>query len=241
MATSRASDVRSIERLLADARREGHAALTEPETKTMLAHAGITVPAGTVATSAAHAARLARRIGFPVVLKIVSRDVAHKSDVGGVALDLRSEQAVRLAYARILQRVRKACGGARVDGVLVMPHLRGTEVILGATQDGQLGPVVVCGLGGTAVELLGDVSFRLVPIDERDAREMLGEIRSAPLLNGYRGAPAVDIAGIVRALLSLSRLMGRFSHLIREIEINPMVVTPRGAVAVDALAVLAPS
>ena len=239
MVVSGASDFRSIERLLSRAQREGHEALTEPETKTMLAQAGITVPAESVATSAAHAARLARRIGFPVVLKVVSRDLPHKSDVGGVALGLRSQEAVRLAYRTILKRVRKASSGARIDGVLVQPYLSGTEVILGATQDGQLGPVVVCGLGGTAVELLGDVAFRLVPIDERDAREMLGEIKSAPLLNGYRGGPAVDIGGIVRALLSLSRLMSRFSPVIREIEINPMLVTPHGAVAIDAMAVLA--
>lgn len=240
MAVRGASNFRSIERLLSRAQREGHEALTEPETKTMLAQAGITVPTESVATSAAHAARLARRIGFPVVLKVVSRDLPHKSDVGGVALGLRSQEAVCVAYRVIVHRVRKAARRARIDGVLVQPYLSGTEVILGATQDAQLGPVVVCGIGGTAVELLGDVSFRLVPIDERDAREMLAEIRSAPLLNGYRGRPAVDTVGIVRALLSLSRLMSRFSHVIREIEINPMLVTPHGAVAIDAMAVLSP-
>ena len=123
--------------------------------------------------------------------------------------------------------------------MLVQPHLSGREVILGATHDPQLGPVVVFGLGGTAVEILGDVAFRLVPIAERDAWEMLREVRSAPLLNGYRGAAAVDTKSIVRALLNLSRLMYRFSDVIREIEINPMVMTPRGGVAVDAMAVLA--
>jgi acyl-CoA synthetase (NDP forming) len=240
MAGRGASDFQSIERLLSRAQREGHEALSEPETKSMLAKAGIRVPAEAVATSAAHAARLASRIGFPVVLKIVSRDLPHKSDVGGVALGLRSQDAVRLAYRAIVQRVRKASRHARIDGVLVQPYLSGTEVILGATHDAQLGPVVVCGLGGTAVELLGDVAFRLVPIDERDAREMLAGIKSAPLLTGYRGRPAADIGGIVRALTSLSRLMHRFSHLIREIEINPMLVTPRGAIAIDAMAVLAP-
>lgn len=232
-------DYPQIERLLSRAQRDGRETLTEPETKAVLALAGIAVPAEVVVTSAAQAARLARRIGFPVVLKIVSSDLPHKSDVGGVQLGLQSQQEVRRAYGTIVSRVRQASRRARIEGVLVQPHLGGREVILGVTHDAQLGPVVVFGLGGTAVELLGDVAFRLVPIAERDAREMLREIRSAPLLNGYRGGAAVDTKSIVRALLNLSRLMSRFSDVIREIEINPMVMTPRGGVAVDAMAVLA--
>jgi succinyl-CoA synthetase beta subunit len=232
-------NVRSIERFLARAQRDGREMLTEPEAKQMLALAGIGIPTEAVATSAAGAARLANRIGYPVVLKVVSRDVPHKSDVGGVQLGLQSQEAVRRAYGAIVTRVRRASRRARIDGVLVQPHLSGREVIVGAMQDSQLGPVVVFGLGGTAVELLDDVAFRLVPIDERNAREMLGEIKSAPLLGRYRGEAAVNTMSIVRALLSLSRLMSRFSHRIREIEINPLLVTPRGAVAVDAMAVLA--
>ena len=234
------ADLQSVERFLARAQRDGREMLTEPEAKRMLALSGIGVPTEAVATSAAQAARLANRIGYPVVLKVVSRDVPHKSDVGGVQLGLRSQEAVRRAYRAIVTSVRRASRRARIEGVLVQPHLSGREVIVGATQDSQLGPVVVFGLGGTAVELLGDVAFRLAPIDERDARAMLGEIKSAPLLGGYRGEAAVDTKSIVRALLSLSRLMSRFSHRIREIEINPLLVTPRGAVAVDAMAVLAP-
>jgi succinyl-CoA synthetase beta subunit len=239
MAASGEPDYQLIERFLSRAQQNGRETLTEPESKALLALAGIPVPAETVATSAAHAARVARRMGFPVVLKIVSSDLPHKSDVGGVQLGVRSQQEVRRAYAQIISRVRKASRSARIEGVLVQPHLTGREVILGATHDAQLGPVVVFGLGGTAVEILGDVAFRLVPIAERDAREMLREIRSAPLLRGYRGTPAVDTTSIVRALLNLSRLMCRFSGVIQEVEINPMLMTPRGGVAVDAMAVLA--
>jgi succinyl-CoA synthetase beta subunit len=239
MAVNGEPDFRSIERCLSRAQRDGHEALTEPETKAILAHAGIAVPRESVATSAAHAVRLALRIGFPVVLKVVSRDLPHKSDVGGVLLGLRSQAAVRRAFCTIITRVRRVSRRARIDGVLVQPHFSGREVILGATQDAQLGPIVVFGVGGTAVELLDDVAFRMVPIDERDAKEMLAEIKSGPLLNGYRGAAAVNTRSIVRSLLCLSRLMFRFSHLIREIEINPLLVTRHGAVAVDALAVLA--
>ena len=239
MPARRKPDYPLIEGFLSRIQREGRQSLTEPEAKEVLALAGIPVPAEKVATSAAEAARFARHIGFPVVLKIVSGDLPHKSDVGGVELGVRSQQEVRRAFAAVLSRVRKRSGSARIEGVLVQPHLSGREVILGATHDPQLGPVVVFGLGGTAVEILGDVAFRLVPIAERDAWEMVREVRSAPLLDGYRGAVAVDTTSIVRALLNLSRLMYRFSDVIREIEINPMVMTPRGGVAVDAMAVLA--
>ena len=239
MPARRTPDFPRIERFLSRATGDGREALTEPETKAMLALAGIAVPDEWMATSAAHAARLAQRIGFPVVLKVVSRDVAHKTDVGGVQLGLQSQDAVRRAYHAILTRVRRAARHARIEGVLVQPQLAGREVILGATQDPQFGPVVVFGLGGTAVEVLGDAAFLLVPITKRDAQEMIRELKSAPLLTGYRGAPAVDTRSIVQALLDLSALMRRFPHAIREIEINPMMVTPRGATAVDAMAVLA--
>ena len=232
-------DFRRIERFLLRAQSEGRDALTEPETKVMLALAGIAVPNEGTATSAADAARLARRIGFPVVLKVVSRDLPHKTNVGGVQLGLQSQEAVRRGYDTILTRVRRASRTARIEGVLVQPQVSGTEVILGATQDAQFGPVIVFGLGGTAVELLGDVAFRLVPIVGWDAREMIQELKSSPLLNGYRGAPALDTESLVGALLKLSALMWRFPQAIREIEINPMMVTLRGSVAVDAMAVLA--
>lgn len=232
-------DFEHITRFLLRAQSNGREALTEPETKAMLALAGIAVPNEWIATSAAHAVRLARRVGFPVVLKVVSRDLLHKTDVGGVLLGLQSQDAVRRGYETILTRVDRASRRARIEGVLVQPQVEGREVILGATQDAQFGPVVVFGLGGTAVELLGDVAFRLVPIGERDAREMIQELKSAPLLSGYRGAPALDMESIVQALLRLSALMWRFPKAIREIEINPLMVTPRGSVAVDAMAVLA--
>jgi acyl-CoA synthetase (NDP forming) len=238
MPARRAPDFRRIERFLSRAQRDGREALTEPETKALLALAGIRVPRERVASSAAHAASLARRIGFPVVLKVVSRDVPHKTDAGGVHLGLQSQHAVRRAYDSILTSVQRTSRRARIDGVLVQPHLDGREMILGATQDPQFGPVVVLGLGGTAVELLGDVAFRLIPIGRRDAQEMIQELRSAPLLYGYRGAASVDTRAVVEALLSLSRLMYRFPYAIRDIEINPMMVTPRGGIAADAMAVL---
>ena len=239
MRRSGAVQLRSIEQLLAGAQRAGHRTLTEPETKRLLALAGITVPSERVVTSAAEAARVASKMGFPVVLKVVSRDLPHKTDVGGVQLDVRSRDAVHRAYGAIMSRVRRAARGARIEGILVQPHLYGREVIVGATHDPQIGPVLVFGLGGTAVEVMGDVAFRVVPIDAQEARQMLREVRSAPLLNGYRGAPAVSVDSVMRVLMRVSRLMTAFPHVIREIEINPLLVTEDAALAIDAMAVVA--
>jgi acyl-CoA synthetase (NDP forming) len=233
------ADFRSIERFLLRAQKHRREALTEPETMQLLSLAGVPVAAGILATTAGQAERAAKRLGFPVVLKVVSPDLIHKSDAGGVQVGLKSMDDVRRAYRTIAASVRRHAPQAQIVGLLVQPHLRGREVILGATRDPQLGPVMVFGVGGTAVELLGDVAFRLAPIDDRDARSMLDEIRAAPLLRAFRGSAPVKRGSIVTALLRLSRLMCRFSHLIHEIEINPMLVTADGAVAVDAMAVIA--
>ena len=214
--------------------------LTEPETKSLLALAGLPVPKEHVVHGASDAARAAAALGFPAVLKIVSPDIPHKSDVGGVRVGLASPLAVERAYLEIESDVRAACPGARIDGMLVQPQLRGVEVIVGATTDEQFGPVMVFGLGGTAVEALGDVAFRLVPLDEHDARAMFGEIRAASLLDGFRGSPPASKDAIVRALLVLSSLVARFADQIAEIEINPLLVTAEQALVVDALAVLSP-
>ena len=240
MSASRAAGYGSIERLLATARDNGRRLLTEPETKAILAIAGVCVPNRHVASSAAGAVTAARECGFPVVLKVVSPDLPHKSNVGGVRLAIDSADAVEREYELMLAHVSRVAPHARIEGVLVEPHLRGLEVIVGATTDPQFGPVMVFGLGGTAVEVLGDVAFRLVPIDRREAACMVTEIKGAPVLQGFRGAPAVSKRSIVAVLLRVSALMWRFSDVIREIEINPLLVTDEGAVAVDAMAVVWP-
>ena len=228
----------SIERLLTFARQSGRRTLTEPETKAILSLAGLPVSREQMVKSSRQAVSVAREFGFPVVLKVVSPDLAHKSDAGGVHLGLESPLAVERAYHAILASVRDAAPRATIDGVLVQPQLAGLEVIIGVTTDAQFGPVIMFGLGGTAVELLGDVAFRLVPLDEKNARSMLDEVKAAPLLSGFRGSRAVNTRSILAALSRLSELMYRFSDMIQEIEINPMLVTTEGAVAVDAMAVM---
>jgi acyl-CoA synthetase (NDP forming) len=223
---------------LVHAGQQGRRLLTEIETKQILENAGIRTTAARLATSAEEAAGLAAAIGFPVVLKIASSDIVHKSDSGGVTLDLRDEDAVRAAYQQIRAAVQAAEPGARIDGVAVQPMARpGVEVIVGVSRDPQFGSLLMFGLGGVLVELLEDVSFRLIPITPRDARQMLGEIRAHALLEGYRGREPVSLDAIEQLLLSVSKLIDEHPE-IAELDLNPVIAYRDGVVAVDARAVV---
>ena len=204
---------------------EGRRWLAPGETFDLLARYGIAAPKWTIATSADEAARAAASIGFPVALKIASESVVHKSDVGGVKLGLEGERAVRAAYAEIASR--------RVLVQRMAP--RGVELFVGMTRDPSFGPLVAFGIGGTSVELWGDVVFRLAPLRSTDAAEMLSAIHAKKLLEGFRGAPAVDRAAIEDVLLRVSKLAVDVPE-IAELDLNPVVALPDGALAVDARA-----
>lgn len=225
--------------IIANARAEGRTLLNEVECKALLEEAGIRTARTQLATSADEAVRAAAVTGYPVVLKIVSPDIVHKTDVGGVALDLGDEAALRAAYDRMLAAVRSAEPQARIAGVAVQPMARpGIEVIIGMTKDAQFGPVLMFGLGGILVEVLKDVAFRLVPLEVRDARQMLREIKGFPLLQGYRGQEPADLAALERLLLAVSRFVEEHPE-IDELDLNPVLAYRDGALAVDARAVLA--
>lgn len=227
--------------ILADARAEGRTLLDEVEAKAILAEAGIPATAAELATTRDEAQARAKAIGYPVALKIVSPDVAHKSDVGGVELGLKDADAVGLAFDRIMEAVKAAAPGARVKGVSVQPMARpGTEVIIGMTTDPQFGPVMMFGLGGIMVEVLKDVAFRLVPLTDKDARQMIDEINGRPVLDGVRGQPAADLHALERAILKVSELVEGHPE-IRELDLNPVFAYPDGALAVDARIVVAES
>jgi len=182
---------------------------------------------------------LAKALGLPVALKIVSPDVMHKSEVGGVQLQLISLAQVRRAYGEILATVRARVPEAVIEGVSVQPMAKpGIEVVAGLTYDRTFGPVVMFGLGGIFVEVLNDVAFRVVPLHPRDARSMIREIRGFPTLQGFRGTPPVDLEALENILLKLSSLAEQRAEL-REIDLNPIFAYPTGALAVDARLVLA--
>jgi len=184
------------------------------------------------------ALRSADAIGYPVVLKIVSHQIIHKSDVGGVVVDLRNAEELRAAYRNILKAVKKNMPAADVTGMLVEEMLpSSTEVVVGATRDPQFGHVIMFGLGGVFVEVLKDVSFRAVPINASDAREMITELNAFPILGGYRGKPPADIGALVDILLKTSRLVTDHPE-ISEVDLNPILVSEKGGKAVDARIVL---
>ena len=216
------------------ARREDRSVLTEVESKQVLAAAGIPVAEATLATSADEAAKAAAKAGLPVVLKIVSPDVTHKSDVGGVKVGLEDEAAVRAAYDDIVAAVKERQPKARIDGVAVQAMARpGTEVIVGMSKDPQFGPVLMFGLGGIFVEVLKDVSFRIVPLEERDAREMIDEIKGRAVLDGARGGEPADVGALAGLLLQLSAF-AEANPQVEELDLNPVFAYEDGCIAVDA-------
>ena len=219
---------------IANARAEGRTLLSEVEAKQLLADAGLSVTETRLATSADQAASHAAELGYPVVLKVVSDAITHKTDVGGVELGIADESALRAAWDTIHKRVNAAAPGADLQGLSVQPMAEpGAEVILGITQDQQFGPVLMFGLGGVFVEVLKDVAFRIVPLEPRDAAEMVREIQGFPVLEGFRGTPAANLDAIESMLLQLSEF-AEANPDVAELDLNPVFARPDGAVAVDA-------
>jgi len=212
--------------------------LTEVESKELLKKAGIPVVEAKLARSKKEAISISREIGFPVVLKISSSDVVHKSDSGGVRLGLTNATQVGKAYSQITSSVKQAYPEARIDGVSVQTMAPpGVEVIVGMSKDAQFGPVLMFGLGGILVEVLKDVSFRIVPVTERDAREMIKEIKGYPVLQGYRGQKAASIPALEQLIVKVSQFVEK-NPQIKELDLNPIFAYPDKAVAVDARVIL---
>jgi len=212
--------------------------LTEVESKDLLKKAGIPVVEAQLARSKKEAISISKKIGFPVVLKISSPDVVHKSDSGGVKLGLANATQVGKAYNEIISSVKQAYLEAQIQGVSVQPMAPpGVEVIVGMSKDPQFGPVLMFGLGGILVEVLKDVSFRIVPVTERDAREMIREIKGYPILEGYRGQKPASIPALEKLIVKVSKFVEE-NPQIKELDLNPIFAYPDKAVAIDARIIL---
>ncbi|HWG80798.1 MAG TPA: acetate--CoA ligase family protein, partial [Stellaceae bacterium] len=206
----------------------------------VLERAGIPTVAHCLVRSAAEAADAAAALGLPAALKIVSPDITHKTDIGGVALNLATADSVRRAFDEVTARVKKAQPRAQIAGCLVAPMApAGVETILGAQWDPVFGPVVMLGLGGIFVEAMKDVTFRLAPFDEAEARRMIGELRAAAVLRGVRGRPPADLAALAKALAALSRFAAAQGPALRSLDVNPFLVLPEGhgALALDVVVI----
>ena len=223
---------KEIRELLVKALQKGQLALSEYESRKVIASAGVPIPREALVQSRDEAIAQAEKIGFPVVLKGSSPELTHKTEMGMVRVHLKDPDAVGRAFDEITGK------GIRLEGVLVQEMVKGLrEFVIGLTRDPHFGPCVMFGLGGIFTEAMKDVSFRVAPLTDDDAREMIGEIRAAKLLDAFRGEKAVDRETLVRALVNIGRL-GMHYEEIAEIDINPLIIRDGKPVAVDALVIL---
>ncbi|MDX9816326.1 MAG: acetate--CoA ligase family protein, partial [Smithellaceae bacterium] len=211
-------------------------ALSEHEAKKILAAYGIPVTREKIATTADQAVKVARKIGYPVALKISSAQIRHKTEAGGIRLNIKTDAQVRVAFRQIIASAKKYMSQAEIQGVLVQEMLQGgTEVIVGTVDDPVFGPCVMFGLGGVFVEALKDVSFRVAPLSRLDAEEMISDIQGYSILRGLRGKPPVDMNTLVDVILKVSRFATDNKSTIKEIDINPLILFKKGAKVADAL------
>jgi len=227
-----------VTKIFEQAKSEGRKFLLEYEAKAVCQEYGIPVTKVMISKNAKEAAEFSAQIGYPVVLKIISPDVLHKFDVGGVILDINSQEEAKIGYNKIVENVKKHKPKAKIDGILIQEMApSSTEVIVGCIKDAQFGPTLMFGFGGTFVEVMKDVSFRIAPIVEADAKEMMTEVKAYPILQGCRGQPPADIDTLAQILLNVSKLVMDYPQ-IRELDLNPVMVYEKGAKTVDARIIL---
>src|SRR5437867_2351589 len=228
-----ANKKREVRRILDGVKAEGRTSLTAPEGKLVCDAYGITVPKEGVATTPAEAAKLAMKIGYPVVLKIVSPQILHKTEAGGVLVGVRSAAEVRKGFTSIMANAKKYDRKADLKGVQIQQMVAGgQEVIIGAVTDPAFGKLVAFGLGGVLVEVLKDITFRLAPASKADAMSMLDGIAAAEILKGVRGAPAVKRDALAAMIVNVSQLVSDFPE-ITEMDLNPVFASKTGAIAAD--------
>jgi acetate---CoA ligase (ADP-forming) len=236
VSSSSASARAMLEKMLKNA---SGAALDEVASKKLLKAYGIPVSREEIAETAADAVKIAKKIGFPVVAKVVSADILHKSDIGGVVLNINSAAEVRQAFNDITARVKKLKGKPKLEGILIAQQVKAElELVVGASLDAEMGPVVLFGTGGVDIELMKDVALAGAPLDEADARELINRTKAGVKLRGYRGKPALHEASAIKAIVGLSNLMADAGTRIASIDVNPFLINTRTGVAVDGLIVL---
>jgi len=226
-----------VHQIIGKAKKEKRS-LLETEAKELLKEYGIPVPDFKLIKSEDEIDGLAKEINFPIVMKIVSPDIIHKTDAGGVKVGVKDEEEARMIYQEIISKAIKYNKKASISGVIAYTMVpQGTEIIIGMMKDPHFGPVIMFGLGGIFVEVLKDVSFRIIPLEERDAREMIAEIKGYKILKGARGNPPRDIRAIEEVLMKVSKLIMKNPE-INEIDLNPIFVFENGIQVVDARMIL---
>jgi acyl-CoA synthetase (NDP forming) len=227
-----------IKQIIEKAKSENRNLLTEIEAKQVFKEAGLQVTDTRLATNKKDAIAMSTEMGFPVVLKIVSPDILHKTEANGVKLNLKTADDVAKAFDEIMVSAKEKFPNANIHGVAVQGMAKsGLEIIIGMTLDTQFGPVLMFGLGGIFVEVMKDVSFGITPLMKRDADEMIRSIKGYPLLNGFRGAPKIDVSNLESWLLKLSDFAQTYPE-VKEFDLNPIFAYAQGAMVVDARIIL---
>ncbi len=226
-----------VTNLFKKVRASGRKVLTEVEAKQVLAAYGISVAKGALATKRDDAIKAAQKMGFPVVVKVVSADIVHKTEAGAVAVGLKTPEEVSQAFDTLQKNARAYKKGARIQGILIQEMAQGREVIIGGIKDIQFGPTVMFGIGGILVEVMKDVTFRVVPVSKTDVTEMIHEVKGYKILQGVRGQKPVSENAIINTLLKVSQLMQE-NPQIKELDINPLFVNETEAKAADARIIL---
>ena len=211
--------------------------LTYQESRKILELVGIPLNKMLIAKNLEEGIENAKSIGYPVVLKVVSEDVVHKSDSGGVKVGINSEDDLKESFTEMIQSVRKYYPNAQIEGFSIEEMVQGIELLIGTNTDSQFGKMIAFGIGGVFVEVYKDVSFRLIPVSEHDVKEMVSEIEGKKLLNGYRGMPKVDKEELISLILKISKLVEE-NPIIKEMDLNPIVITEQGLKAIDARIIL---
>jgi acetyltransferase len=236
LSSSKTSARKVLEKALKEAQ---GAALDEVASKALLKAYGIPVSQEAIAQTAADAVKIAKKIGFPVVAKVVSADILHKSDIGGVVLNLNSAAEVKKAFNEITARVKKLKNKPKLEGILIAQQVKADlELVVGASLDAEMGPVVLFGTGGVDIELLKDVALAGAPLDATEAKQLIARTKAGVKIKGYRGKPALHEPSVVKALVGLSNLIADAGNRIASIDVNPFLINPKTGVAVDALIVL---
>ncbi len=230
----------NIERVINQAIESGRTILTEMESKAILKEFGIPVIEAKLAQNKTEAVKIGNEIGFPLVMKIASPDIIHKSDIGGVKLGINNITSIKKSFDSIMRSAREHFPDVKIDGVTVQKMApSGIEIIIGISHDPQFGPVMMFGLGGIFVEVIEDVSFRILPLTPKDAKEMIREIKGYQLLKGFRGSDPADIEFLERLLLDVSSFIEDYPQ-IKELDLNPVFVYKKGGLVIDARIILEP-
>jgi len=231
-------NVSTTDKIIAQACSENRKALLESEAKLIMKEYGVAVPKFQLVTNEKEAANVAQTIGYPVVAKIVSPEIIHKSDAGGVKVGLKTATDVEAAYKTIMENAKKYDPSAHLLGVLIMEMApQGIEVIVGAIKDPQFGATIMFGVGGIFVEVLKDVTFKIAPVTFDEAKEMINSLKSVALLKGYRSTPPADIDALAEIIVNVSRLLMEHPE-IKELDLNPVIAYAKGANTVDARIIL---